>query len=212
MDTLGWMLKVRSTATKVQAAYQRAPFSGKYVLQEVAQFSDTIVMSCEPTNKAVGHLLYVSQQLCLRLLLSQRLMFTRGAIVIGDLVHRGNVIFGPALIEAHRLESTTAKNPRVLITPEVSRLLDIQPAPIRWPSEHPVFMDHDGWLFLDVLQEAGDFVSFWAHQLLTDLRRKHARDLKRPRGDLRDSILRKNRWMHSYITGASRRAREARRQ
>jgi hypothetical protein len=117
MDTLGWMLKVRSTATKVQAAYRRAPFSGKHVLQEVAQFSDTIVMSCEPTNEAVGHLLYVSQQLCLRLLLSQRLMFTRGAIVIGDLVHRGNAIFGPALIEAHRLESTTGGEPACIDHP-----------------------------------------------------------------------------------------------
>jgi hypothetical protein len=49
-SALGWMLKVRSTARRVQAAYRRAPFSGTYVLQEVAQFSDTIVMSCSPTK------------------------------------------------------------------------------------------------------------------------------------------------------------------
>lgn len=205
-SALAWMLKVRSTATRVQAAYRRAPFSGAYVLQEVAQFSDTIVMSCSPTKDAVGHLLYIAQQFCNRLLLSPSPQFTRGAIVVGDLYHRGNVIFGPALIEAYRLESQVAKHPRVLIAPSVSQLLDIQLAPARRPTEHPVHTDRDGWLFLDALQEAGDTAFYWASTLEASLRRKNKRDLKRPPGAERESILGKNKWMRTYLRDVIRRS------
>jgi hypothetical protein len=41
---------------------------------------------------------------------------TRGAIVLGDLHHRDNVIFGPALIEAYEIESKEAFYPRVIIS------------------------------------------------------------------------------------------------
>ena len=43
----------------------------------------------------------------------------RGAIVVGDLYHRDNVILGPALLEAHRIESREAFYPRVIVSQEV---------------------------------------------------------------------------------------------
>jgi hypothetical protein len=202
-------IAVRSVK-QVQAAYHDKPFSGKYVLQEVAHFSDTVVLSCDATKDAVGHLLFVCQQFCSRLLRSPHLILTRGAIVIGDLVHKDNVIFGPALVEAHCLESKTATNPRVLITPEVAALLDIQAVTIQSLVSHPIFTDQDdGWQILDLLYGAGETMNFWAHQVRRALRRKNGLDLKRPKGELRDKILRKNAWLDAYITGACLRAREA---
>ncbi len=44
---------------------------------------------------------------------------TRGAIVVGDLYHRDNVILGPALLEAHRIESSEAFYPRVIVSEQV---------------------------------------------------------------------------------------------
>ena len=41
---------------------------------------------------------------------------TRGAIVVGDLYHRDNIIFGPALVEAHTIESREAFYPRVIVS------------------------------------------------------------------------------------------------
>lgn len=48
---------------------------------------------------------------------------TRGAVVLGDLYHRDNVIFGPALIEAYDMESKQAFYPRILISEPVIKLL-----------------------------------------------------------------------------------------
>jgi hypothetical protein len=41
---------------------------------------------------------------------------TRGAIVVGDLFHRDNVIFGPALLEAYQIESREAFYPRIIVS------------------------------------------------------------------------------------------------
>ncbi len=44
---------------------------------------------------------------------------TRGAIVVGELYHRDNVILGPALLEAHKIESKEAFYPRIIVSQEV---------------------------------------------------------------------------------------------
>lgn len=49
---------------------------------------------------------------------------TRGAIVLGDLYHRDNVIFGPALLSAHKIESKEAFYPRIVVSQEVIDFLD----------------------------------------------------------------------------------------
>jgi hypothetical protein len=42
-------------------------------------------------------------------------ILVRGGLAKGMLHHRGNVVFGPALLDAYALESTIAKFPRILI-------------------------------------------------------------------------------------------------
>jgi len=41
--------------------------------------------------------------------------FARGAVTIGNLYHEDNIVFGPALVEAHLLEKNIAKNFRFII-------------------------------------------------------------------------------------------------
>jgi hypothetical protein len=76
-------------------------------------FSDSIIMSEAVSAQGLSHLLYQVQELALRLL--QKALLIRGGICEGELYHVGSVIFGPAFIEAYRLESTVANFPRVVL-------------------------------------------------------------------------------------------------
>ena len=80
-------------------------------------FSDSIIMSEAVSAQGLSHLLYQVQELALRLL--QQGLLIRGGISKGDLFHAGAAIFGPAFIEAYRLESNVANFPRVILGAEV---------------------------------------------------------------------------------------------
>jgi len=47
----------------------------------------------------------------------------RGAITVGNLFHKNNVVFGEALVEAHRIESQIAKTPRIIFSDAALELL-----------------------------------------------------------------------------------------
>jgi hypothetical protein len=51
-------------------------------------------------------------------------VLTRGAAVLGDLYHRDNVIFGPALVEAADIEAREAIYPRILLSSAVIKEWD----------------------------------------------------------------------------------------
>lgn len=210
-NSMSWMLRVRNTAEKFRDEFRRAPSSNAHLLQQVGQFSDTVVISCRPTPEATHHLIYTVQQFCNRVLLSDPPIFTRGAIVRGQLLHDGNVIFGPALIDAYRLEQSEAKAPRVLVSDEVCRLLAFEPSKADWPDRIPIARDRDGKLFIDFLQEAGNTIHFWTSTLRAWVLQKNRADRCRPPGPERESILRKNRWMLDYIRDSGKRAIESHR-
>lgn len=69
----------------------------------------------------------------------------RGSITLGSLHHQGNRIFGPALVEAHYLESKIAKYPRIIISKYLrDKSIDIK-------IENHIKRDNDGIYFVDVL-------------------------------------------------------------
>lgn len=78
---------------------------------EIAVFSDTIVLSYKADFL---HLLTFSVIYLQAILLTKGIL-VRGGISQGKLYHRDNIIFGPALIDAYLLESSSAKYPRVVI-------------------------------------------------------------------------------------------------
>jgi hypothetical protein len=86
---------------------------------QFAAFSDNYVFST-PENHGSRILNYPRHA---TLCLMHMGFLTRGAIVIGDLVHRDNVIYGPALVEAVRLEQRVADYPRILVTDDVLKFL-----------------------------------------------------------------------------------------
>jgi hypothetical protein len=107
-------------------------------------FSDCYVLS---ENFPALFILPTIQTLASRLL--EEGILTRGAVVQGRAYHRGRVLFGPAIIEAHELESKVAHYPRILVTDEVLQAVgDYHTAMYRGQLLKP---DVDGCWFVNLL-------------------------------------------------------------
>jgi hypothetical protein len=131
-----------------------------------AIFSDTLVMASPADlfggdDAAIAGLLL--QASSLQLSLAERGFFARGAITLGDLHLRDELVFGAALVEAYQLERDHAVHPRVILSaealetqrqnPEVFVSTDGEPATL-------LLRDRDGRAFVNYLEvlngEAGD--------------------------------------------------------
>ena len=110
---------------------------------QLAQFSDHVCISAL-ADTGLGGVCVLAASLVVNML---HLGFcARGAIVLGKLVHRGNRVYGPALLEAHYIESRVAVYPRLVLSDEVvSRLGTIGNPSIQ------TIRDTDGLEFLDVM-------------------------------------------------------------
>ena len=85
-------------------------------------FSDTLVRSCLPNPAESTLLTDAIQKFCQGLVGNG--LYPRGAIVVGDLAHAENgTILGPALLDAHDIERSVAKYPRIIVSGEAAPLL-----------------------------------------------------------------------------------------
>ncbi len=117
----------------------------------MAHFSDTIVLSCRCEPEGIETILCDAKQRSNGFLRANDFMFEsgllcRGAVVKGKLFHDGNVLFGPALIEAYKIESTLAIYPRIIVADSLVAMLGNVPKP-----ETSVRKDSDGLYYLDTL-------------------------------------------------------------
>jgi hypothetical protein len=115
-------------------------------------FSDCIVLSENVSPVGLFHLLASTMLLSFNLL--QKGIFARGGVAKGKLHHSEKVVFGPAMLEAYRLESTIARYPRILVDRSVHldckspEFVALQGTVTAYPQ---LKFDHDGPPFLDVL-------------------------------------------------------------
>ena len=86
-------------------------------------FSDTIVISFKKdTESGVYYTIKLIQELIYQLIINFEIL-CRGAIVIGKLYHPSEKrIFGPAFIDAYKLENEQAKYPRIILSEEIIKL------------------------------------------------------------------------------------------
>jgi len=122
----------------------------------VTQFSDSIVVSIKVEEES-GVFWLIADLAHIVLNMTLRGFLVRGGIAIGDLVHSEDVIMGPAMNEAYRLESQIAQNPRVILSKEVLELSKLYRKDGHSPEEEENYVkgflkeDDDGHYFLDFL-------------------------------------------------------------
>ncbi len=123
----------------------------------VSYFSDTIVYSCVPDPDEASWVAAGVQRMCGNLL--TRGHYTRGAILVGDLLHdRSNgTIVGQALIDAYQIERSVAKYPRIVVADNARDLLVGPRADLHVPhGPSQCEADADGLWFLDIFQKSID--------------------------------------------------------
>jgi hypothetical protein len=122
--------------------------------KRATQFSDCLVVSYKVTERSAVFWLLdaIATQL---VILAERGFLVRGAITVGEMFHSRKQVFGPALVEAYRLESQVADVPRVLVDASVFQVARQSRAPHHTEQEELKYADSflandaDGNKFLD---------------------------------------------------------------
>jgi hypothetical protein len=130
----------------------------------IKYFSDNLVLGYPFEASGVDPLLATifvlrcAQRYQLRMSLNG--FFIRGALTQGLICLTDNIIFGPTLIEAYRLESSTAIVPRIVVTEPLQQRLviddDARPDSLIAGAGDLICRDVDGWWFVNYLQSARD--------------------------------------------------------
>jgi hypothetical protein len=155
----------------------------------VSHFSDHFVLSVPVGDAAEIPIGLMVAGICRRFL--ERGVYCRGAIVAGQLRHTEDVVYGPALLEAHAIEQAVAKYPRIVVAPTARPYFD---------SETFLYKDRDGLDVLDVLGK----VKIEDREWLAGLR---AIFEEKARGDQRRlDLLSKHGWFMAYLSEKERAA------
>jgi len=116
---------------------------------KVRIFSDTIVLSCLDEGEAFLSMVPVIS--LFQASMAQQGHFLRGGIVAGDHLEKNYTIFGPAIIQAYKLEKL-AIWPRVVI--HASVWSDFKPKVAEWVKGMTLLPSPDGLTYLNYLQHA----------------------------------------------------------
>lgn len=132
IDILGWSEEVvkseqdgniRNKLSELIFAFQFEQLAGNHAGttldtgEVVTFFSDTIVISVLPKWDALGQLVQQISRLCQRIVGLG--FYVRGAITLGSIIHKNNIIYGPALNRAYTLESQYSIYPRIILDKEM---------------------------------------------------------------------------------------------
>lgn len=147
IDILGFTEIIKRSATNpglyealaknLSEIQTREPIEGEQAVDfQFQAFSDSIVVSTELCG--LQYLLTAISKFTLELMMEGLLI--RGAIAKGKLHHKNGVMFGPAFIEAYRIEQAVAKYPRVVLSKETyedHRASMLQPLSIMLSEDGP---------------------------------------------------------------------------
>jgi hypothetical protein len=198
-DVLGWRDLVRSAAKNpdlfgiVEAALRGAKRTSTVFnlgsAHRITRFSDHVAISTPEEDEAGRwRLPCLTAGLMIRNLLEDG-HCCRGALVIGDLVHRADSIFGPALVEAHDIESRVAKYPRIVLSEEAAKLCT--------PTKTVRFrQDRDSLSYLDYLSGQEGVTSAF----LSKARARLDQQLKTQGRENDLDVAAKHGWLRNYLT------------
>jgi hypothetical protein len=166
-------------------------------------FTDNVVLGIPVWTDDAEHEfgLAASQIARFQLLLALSGWFVRGGVAIGPLYFDDQVLFGPALAEAYELEQKVARDPRVVLSARVARLvtshLDFYAEPFFAPQNGYVLIDTDDTMFLNYLYEP---IGSGEEDMTIDFLKRHRRIVERRLKEniARPQIWAKYRWVATY--------------
>lgn len=112
-------------------------------------FSDSIILSCAVSKAGLMHLLLAIGDLAISLLAAG--LLTRGGLSKGLFYHNDGLAFGPAVLEAYKIENSIARYPRTVLAQSVWEDFNKH-----WPSGHEkkneplVCLGEDGPAFVNI--------------------------------------------------------------
>lgn len=175
-------------------------FSQKDIDKQVTIFSDSIVISYPADLK--GSTFYMLQDIThIQLDMMNRGILIRGGVTVGKLIHDDNIVYGPAMVEAHLLESKEAIYPRVLVSKEV---LDngVENA-FNNPEEEKKHInsllreDTDGQNFIDFLSQSDEVDGSEEYYYLLEIV-KSTIEKSLVAYKSKDNICKKYEWLNNY--------------
>jgi hypothetical protein len=123
--------------------------------QQMTHFSDCVVISTKAD--LLGKYRLISTLGFLSTSLLHQGFLLRGGVTVGDIYHRESIVFGPAFLKAHELESIYAIYPRIILDPTLAKVwgqgdayLDKEGRELG--RDKTWRLSHDGYCFFDFLQ------------------------------------------------------------
>jgi hypothetical protein len=129
----------------------------------VDYFSDCIAMSSPVQGFGLRWTLYFAARLARDLLLGGAMI--RGGIAVGDVLHDGRKLLGPAVLEAIEIERDLAIYPRIVLSDEVARDAERDERAARYVRQDP----SDGLRFVDFMSANAFLPPGSPHHVAADL-------------------------------------------
>ena len=124
---------------------------------QISFFSDSMVITFPYSNDELQIKLFLIIR-ALSYFISKIAMqnfFVRGGISIGKMFHEDNIYFGPAYLEAHRLESKVAIYPRVIFSENLKQKVKEIP----YTKESKDGLVHVDWIYFLEKQEKSNIIA-----------------------------------------------------
>lgn len=148
--------RIKRIARAIETIHAHTRIDEEWGQHQVTQFSDCVVVSYLTKQPSAVFDILLTVSVLQKELASQGFL-VRGGITAGDLIHDGHKAFGPALVEAHRMESELAGVPRILVDPKLTDIARRHPAPHHDGATEAKYVrdfvktDDDGLEYLDYL-------------------------------------------------------------
>lgn len=114
--------------------------------------SDTIFLCIESSeHNSLAGLVSCCDYLQVRLLRQSTPVLCRGAITKGKVYINGDVCFGPAIVEAYKMEEELAKSPRIIMSKEIIAQWENYDQSGKGYIDKFTYQDVDGYTVLDYL-------------------------------------------------------------
>lgn len=129
-----------------QSVYEDMPRALLKGTLEMTSFSDCVVIS--DLHKNFFSVMVSARALYLNLL--RHGILSRGAITVGDVFHKGRIVFGEGLVAAYKLELSGAVYPRIIVPDEFRTHLDQSDASHGYNIKfaHTLAQDSDGLWYI----------------------------------------------------------------